>query len=76
MQNLLQQRAMQAVVAPTDHAHAVPTEIRAEAKSSNAADFTSVTLKLPAQFQQVLVVSYQPKQVWLKPHTLSPAISF
>jgi hypothetical protein len=76
VQNLLQQRAMQAVVAPTDHAHAMPTEIRAEAKSSNAADFTSVTLKLPAQFQQVLVVSYQPKQVWLKPHTLSPAISF
>ena len=76
VQNLLQQRAMQAVVAPGDHAHAVSTEIRAEAKSNNATDFTSVTLKLPAQFQQVLVVSYQPKQVWLKPHIPSPVISF
>jgi hypothetical protein len=76
VQNLLQQRAMQAVVAPGDHAHIAPTEIRAEAKSTHAADFTSVTLKLPAQFQQVLVVSYRPKQVWLKPHAVSPAISF
>jgi hypothetical protein len=76
VQNLLQQRAMQTVVAPTDHSHVVPTEIRAEVKSANAADFSSVNLQLPVQFQQVLVVSYQPKQVWLKPHMPSPAISF
>lgn len=76
VQSQLQQRAMQSVVAASDHSHVVPTEIRVEAKSNNAADFTLVTLKLPAQFQQVLVVSYQPKQVWLKPHAVSPAISF
>jgi hypothetical protein len=76
VQNQLQQRAMQAVVAPNDHVDNVQTEIRVEAKSSNAIDFTSVTLQLPPQFQQVLVVSYQPKQVWLKPRTPSPAISF
>jgi hypothetical protein len=75
VQNLLQQRAMQAVVAPDDHAHTVQMEIRAEAKSDNANGFSSVTLKLPPQFQQVLVVSYQPKQVWLKPNAPSPAIS-
>jgi hypothetical protein len=76
VQKLLQQRAMQAIVAPKDHAHMVPMEIRAEAKSSNASDFRSVTLQLPAALQQVLVVSYQPKQVWLKPNATPPVISF
>jgi hypothetical protein len=75
-QNLLQQRAMQAVVAPTDHAHVVPTEIRAEAKSGSVSDFTSITLQLPTEFQQVLVVSYQPKQIWVKPGALSSTINF
>jgi hypothetical protein len=73
---LLQQRAMQAVVAPNDHAHRVPMEIRAEAKSSNASDLKTVTLQLPAELQQVLVVSYQPKQVWLKPGAPAPVIRF
>ena len=73
---LLQQRAMQAIVAPNDHAHAVPMEIRAETKSNNASDFSSVILQLPPALQQVLVVSYQPKQVWLKANTPSPRISF
>lgn len=76
VQKLLQQRAMQAVVTPNDHAHTVPTEIRGEAKSSQASDFKSVTLQLPAVLQQVLVVSYQPKQLWLKPNSQSPVISF
>jgi hypothetical protein len=76
VQKLLQQRAMQSLVAPKDHAHMVPMEIRAEAKSSNASDLKSVTLQLPAVLQQVLVVSYQPKQVWVKPHTPPPAIHF
>lgn len=76
VQKLLQQRAMQAVVAPNDHAHMVPMQIRAEAKSGNASDFRSVTLQLPAALQQVLVVSYQPKQVWLKPNATPPVISF
>lgn len=73
---LLQQRAMQAVVAPKDHAHMMPMEIRAEAKSSNSSDFSAVTLQLPPALQQVLVVSYRPKQVWLKLNTPSPVIRF
>ena len=76
VQKLLQQRAMQAVVTPNDHAHTVPTEIRGEAKSSQASDFKSVILQLPAVLQQILVVSYQPKQLWLKPNSQSPVISF
>lgn len=76
VQKLLQQRTMQAVVAPNEHVHAMPMEIRAEAKSSHASDFKSVSLQLPAALQHVLVVSYQPRQVWLKPNTPSPVISF
>jgi hypothetical protein len=68
--------ATQAVVAPGDHAHTVQMQIRADVKSSNANGFSSITLQLPLAFQQVLVVSCQPKQVWLKPNTPSPAISF
>lgn len=75
-QNLLQQHAMQSVIAPADHSHAVQTEIRAETRSADPGDFTSVMLQLPAEFQQVLVVSYQPKQVFMKPGTPSPAIRF
>jgi hypothetical protein len=76
VQNLLQQRAMQAVVAPTDHGHVVQSEIRVEVKSVQTGDFASVKLQLPAEFKEVLVVSYQPKQVWVKPRTPSTAITF
>jgi hypothetical protein len=76
VQTVLQQRAMQAVVAPADHAHAATMEIRAQASSSSTKDFNMITLQLPPQFQQVLVVSYQPKQVLMKPGIPSPAIAF
>lgn len=76
VQNLLQQRAMQSVVAPTDHGHAVQSEIRAEVKSGQAGDFISVKLQLPIEFKDVLVVSYQPKQVWVRPRTPFTTITF
>ncbi len=78
VQAAMQKRAMQLVVAGADrsHAHAAPMEIRAQASASKADDFAFITLKLPPQFQQVLVVSYQPKQVWVKPGTSSPEIAF
>ena len=76
VQKLLQQLAMKAVVAPNDHAHAMPMEIRAEAKATRRSDFGAVTLRLPAALNQVLVVSYQPRQVWLKPNAASPPIRF
>ena len=76
VQAALQQRTMQAVVAPADHAHAATMEIHAQASSHGPNDFSSITLQLPPQFQQVLLVSYQPKQVWMKPGIPSPAIAF
>ncbi len=91
VQAALQQRAMQAVVAPDDHAHGVPLEIRAQASFPSSpsspsssvpsnppvtSDFATITLQLPAPFQPVLVVSYQPKQVWMKTGTLSTTIKF
>ena len=74
--SLLQQRAMQAVVAPNAHEHPVQMEIRAELASGNSEDLRSVRLLLPPEFQQVLVVTYQPKQVWVKAGKISPAIRF
>jgi hypothetical protein len=76
VQAALQQRAMQSVVAPAEHPHEAQMEITAQASSSGTSDFNSITMQLPPQFQQVLVVSYQPKQVWIKPGTPSPAIAF
>jgi hypothetical protein len=86
VQKLLQAHVMEAVAASADPAHKHTRadagnhddqiEIRTEAKSSNANDFASITLQLPPQFQNVLVVSYQPKQVWIKRGTPSPAIGF
>lgn len=76
VQTVLQQRAMQAVVAPADHPHEAQMEIRAQASSSGQSDFSSIKLQLPPQFQQILVVSYQPKQMWIKPGAPSPAIAF
>ena len=76
VQKQLQLRAMQLVIAPADHTHVVQTEIRAETTSAKEGDFATVTLQLPAEFQDVLVVSYQPKQVWASPGKVSPTIGF
>lgn len=76
VQQALQRRAMQAAVAPGDHAHTVQTEIRAQAQSAKANDFAAVSLTVAPEFKQMLVVSYQPKQVWVAPGTPSPTIRF
>ena len=74
VQAVLRERAMQAVVAPGDHAHAVPFEIRAEAMSTD--DISSSTIRLPEEFQRVLVVSYRPSQRWVEPGARSSEIRF
>ena len=76
VQQLLQQRAMQAVIAPSDHSHVAQTEIRAETRADNPGDLRAITLQLPAEFQDVLVVSYQPKQVWASPGKGPSTIAF
>jgi hypothetical protein len=70
VQALLQQHAMRLVVAPADHTHVEPTEVRAEWQAS--ADIARVALQLPPEFGSVLVVSYRPRQAWLRPQ--SPAL--
>jgi hypothetical protein len=74
VQAMLRERAMQAVVAPGDHAHQEPTEIHAEVTATEA--IGSVTLRLPEEFQRVLVVSYRPSQTWIEPRKESTAIRF
>ncbi len=75
-QKALQQRAMEAVTGAKDHAHTAQSEIRAEAQSTNPKDMANVTLQLPAEFKKTLVVSYQPKQVWVEPGKTSASIRF
>lgn len=75
-QKALQQRAIEAVVGTGEHTHSAPMEIRAEAQSNNAKDFALITLQLPPEFKQTLVVSYQPRQVWAEPGKASPGVRF
>ena len=74
VQRLLQQQAMQLVVAPNEHAYEQPLEIHAEAIAQQA--ITTVTVKFPVEFQRVLVVSYTPKQVWVEANGVAPPIRF
>lgn len=63
VRSLLQREVMQAMV--DGHAHQAPVEIRAEAVSGN--EIKSLTVRLPREFQKVLVVSYRPSQAWADP---------
>jgi hypothetical protein len=74
VQQALRERAMQALVAPDDHAHEAALEVRAECQAANA--IHSVRATFPPAFARVLVVSYQPKQVWVEPQRASPEITF
>lgn len=76
VQGLMQQRAMQAVVGSNEHTHAVLSEIKTETSASNSTELTAVSLQLPTELDQVLVVSYQPKQAWFKPGKTVPVIKF
>lgn len=73
-QALMQQRVMAAVVAPGDHRHHPPTEIRAEARARH--DLRELSVRLPAQLQRVLVVWSRPTQRWLDPGAASPPLRF
>lgn len=74
VQAALQERAMQAVVAPADHAHGAPAEIRAEAAA--ARDIDALAVRLPEAFGQVLIVSYRPAQAWAAPGAAPVTIRF
>jgi hypothetical protein len=74
VQAALQERAMAAVVAPADHDHGAPLEIRAEAMAGR--DIDAVSVRLPEEFRQVLIVSYRPAQAWAAPGAPAPLIRF
>ena len=79
VQDLLRQRMMQAMVDPGNggsggHSHEEPVEIRADAVAPR--EITSVRVRVPEEFRNVLVVAYRPSQLWVEPRTLSPAIRF
>jgi hypothetical protein len=63
--SLLQQRVMAAVVAPREHTHEPPVEIRADAMARQP--LRGLSVRLPAPLQRVLVVWSRPEQQWLDP---------
>lgn len=65
VQTMLQQRAMQMMVAPNDHPSDATVEVLADAIATQP--IKSILPKLPASFQPMLIVSYRPQQTWVTP---------
>lgn len=74
VQALLQQQAMQAVVTPGAPLHEEPLELHADAVGTRA--IRTLRVRFPAAFGKVLVVSYQPKQVWADPKAPPVTVKF
>jgi hypothetical protein len=74
VQQKLRERAMLMVRAQGAHSHEAPLEVRAELAAGQ--DFLALNVQFPAEFRDVLVVSYRPAQVWVKPDQPSPAVVF
>ena len=74
VQAALRERLMEAMVAPGEHSHIAPLEVRAEVHA--AQPITALLLEFPPAFGRVMVMSYRPKQVWVEPLRVSPEIAF
>ena len=74
VQAALRERLMEAMVAPGEHSHVPPLEVRAELHA--AQPMPALRMEFPPVFGRVLVMSYRPKQVWAEPQKGSPEISF
>ena len=74
VQSALRERLMEAMVAPGEHPHTAPLEVRAELVA--AQPVTALHIEFPPVFQPVLVMSYRPKQVWTEPKKVSAEITF
>lgn len=66
-QAALQQVAMQALVAPGEHAHDTGLQVQAEAVAPVAVD--RVTVQPAPALQPLLLVWYRPQQTWLNPRS-------
>ena len=74
VQELLQQRVMQAMVDPASHTHAPQVEIHAAFVAKR--EVTSFQIQFPKAFQQVLVVAFRPSQQTVEANTTSAEIRF
>ena len=74
VQALLRDRAMQMLVAPNDHAHEAPLEVRVELQTTGRV--SAVSAVFPPEFRRVLVISYRPKQTWAEPGDAATEIVF
>lgn len=74
VQQVLRERAMQSIATPNEHPYEEALEVRADLQA--AKPIAPLRVSFPAAFQRVLVVSYQPKQVWVEPQSASPEITF
>ena len=74
VQAAMRERLMEAMVAPREHTHMPPLEVRAELVA--AQPMTALRMEFPPVFQRVLVMSYRPKQVWVEPQNVSAEITF
>ena len=74
VQAALRERLMEAMVAPGEHSHLPPQEVRAEVVAVEP--ITALRMEFPLVLQRVLVMSYRPKQVWVAPQKLSADITF
>lgn len=61
-QEVLRQRAMKLLAAPDSHGDETPVEARCAVQTVKP--ISSLSVRFPTEFQGVLVVSYQPRQVW------------
>ena len=73
-QEAMRLRAMRSLVAPNSHSHESPLEVRCEVQTSKPIGALSVVFA--PEFQRVLVVSYQPKQVWAETGGKATEIKF
>lgn len=74
VQTTLRERLMEAMVAPGEHSHVPPLEVRAELVTAQA--LTALRMEFPSALGRVLVMSYRPKQVWVESQKASPDITF
>lgn len=63
VQALLQQRAMQLVVTPNEHAHDDPEEITADVVAPHG--IGALSLELPNELKPLMLVNYRPRQRWI-----------
>jgi hypothetical protein len=74
VQAMLRERVMHETVGGGADSHGEPAEIRAEAVARHG--IRSVSIQLPAELQQVLIVAYRPTQAWVAAGTRSTPIEF